>query len=57
MYLQTLQEHFEKEKAAGHEIRGGKTLYRGKDTEADSFASELESCGGSCGGGGAATDW
>ncbi|GAA5987355.1 hypothetical protein JCM10908_001924 [Rhodotorula pacifica] len=57
MHIKLLQDHFEKEKAAGHEIRGGKTLYRGKETAADSFASELESCGGSCGGGAAATEW
>lgn len=57
MYIETLKEHFEKEKAAGHEIRGAKTLYRGKETEADSFASELESCGGSCGSSGTAAEW
>lgn len=57
MHLKILQEHFEKEKAAGHEIRGGKTLYRGKETAADSFASELETCGGGCGGGAAGTEW
>lgn len=55
-HLKTLRDHFDKEKQAGREIRGGTHLYRGKETEADAFASELESCGGSCAGG-AAVEW
>lgn len=36
LYIQTLKEQFDKEKAAGQEIRSGQTsLYRGKETEVE----------------------
>ncbi|GAA5950446.1 hypothetical protein JCM21900_004807 [Sporobolomyces salmonicolor] len=56
-HIETLKQHFEKEQAAGHEIRGGTTLYRGVDTDADTFVKDVEGCSGACGTGGKENEW
>lgn len=50
-YVEHLKEHFAKEQAAGEEIRGGKSFYRGAPTAVDEFAAKVDACSGACGGG------
>ncbi|GAA5905784.1 hypothetical protein JCM8208_000897 [Rhodotorula glutinis] len=50
-YVEHLKEHHTKEQAAGTEIRGGKSFYRGAPTDVDDFAAQVDACSGACGGG------
>ena len=50
-YVEHLKEHFAKEQAAGAEITGGKSFYRGAPTDVDDFAAKVDACSGACGGG------
>ncbi|GAA5827478.1 hypothetical protein JCM11251_003829 [Rhodosporidiobolus azoricus] len=55
-HLETLRAHFEKEQAAGHEIRGGVHVY-GKEAKANALLGEIEGCSRVCGSGGKENEW
>lgn len=57
-HVDTLRKHFEKEQAAGHEIRGGQHTYGSlSEKSSNAFVQQVEGCAGACGSGGKENEW
>ncbi|GJN88491.1 hypothetical protein Rhopal_001457-T1 [Rhodotorula paludigena] len=57
-HVETLRKHFEKEQAAGHEIRGGQHTYGSlSEKSSNAFVQQVEGCAGACGSGGKENEW